>query len=55
MNSHPYPYEVPGVDLKFIVHRLNVDPLYPFKKQKSRRSTKPHMEAVKGSGEVETC
>jgi len=25
-------YEVPGVDLEFIVHKLNVDPLFPPKK-----------------------
>ena len=41
------PYEVPGVDLAFITHRLNVDPLVPPKKQKPRRSTKPHVEAMK--------
>ena len=40
------PYEVPGVDPKFIMHRLNVDPLYPPKKQKLRRSAKPHEEAM---------
>ena len=22
-------YEVPGVDLEFVVHKLNVDPLHP--------------------------
>lgn len=27
------PYDVPGVDLDFMVHKLNVDPLYPPKKQ----------------------
>ena len=26
------PYEVPGVDPEFIVHKLNVDPLFPPKK-----------------------
>ena len=26
------PYEVPGVDLEFIVHKINVDPLFPPKK-----------------------
>ena len=26
------PYEVPGVDLEFIVHKLNVDPSFPPKK-----------------------
>ena len=41
------PYEVPGVDPEFIVHRLNVDPLFPPKKQKSRRSAKEYVEAVK--------
>ena len=41
------PYEVPGVDLGFIIHKLNVDPLYPPKKQKSRRSAKDHVDAVR--------
>ena len=41
------PYEVPRVDSEFIIHKLNVDPLYPPKKQKLRRSTKQHVEAVK--------
>lgn len=36
-----------GVDLEFIMQRLNVDPLYSPKKQKLRRLTKPHMEAMK--------
>ena len=36
-----------GVDPEFIVHRLNVDPLYPPKKQKLRRSIRPHVEDVK--------
>ena len=36
-----------GVDLEFIMQRLNVDPLYSPKKQKLRRSAKPHMEAMK--------
>ena len=26
------PYEVPGVDPKFIVHKLHMDPLFPPKK-----------------------
>ena len=26
------PYEVPGVDLEFIVHKLNMDPSFPPKK-----------------------
>ena len=41
------PYEVPGVDPKFIVHKLNVNPLYPPKKQKPRRSAKEHVDVVK--------
>ena len=39
--------EVPGVDPEFIVHKLNVDPSFPQKKQKSRRSAKEYMEAVR--------
>ena len=35
------------MDPEFIVHRLNIDPLFPPKKQKSRRSAKEHVEAVK--------
>jgi len=41
------PYEVPGVDPEFVTHTLNVDPSFPLKKQKSRRSAKQHVEAVK--------
>ena len=41
------PYEVLGVDPEFVVHKLNVDPLFPPKKQKLRRSTKEHVEAVR--------
>ena len=41
------PYKVPGVDLEFITHQLNMDTLFPPKKQKSRRSAKQHVEAVK--------
>ena len=41
------PFEVPGVDLEFIVYKLNMDPSFPPKKQKSRRSAKEHMEAVR--------
>ena len=40
------PYEVPGVDPEFIVHKLNVDPLFPPKKQKPRRASKEHVDAV---------
>ena len=38
---------MPGVDSEFIVHQLNVDPLFPLKKQKPRRLAKKHVEAVK--------
>jgi len=40
---------VPGVDPEFIVHKLNVDPSFPLKKQKqkSRRATKEHVDAIK--------
>ena len=41
------PFEVPGVDLEFIVYKLNVDPSFPPKKQKSRRSAKEHVEAMR--------
>ena len=40
-------YEVSRIDLTFITHQLNVDPLVTPKKQKSRKSAKPHVEAVK--------
>ena len=40
-------YEVPRVDPAFIMHKLNVDPLVPPKKQKPRKATKPHVKAVK--------
>jgi len=40
-------YEVLGVDPAFIMHKLNVDPLLPPKKLRSRRSMKPHVEVVK--------
>ena len=40
-------YEVPGAYLEFIVHKLNVDPSFPPKKQKLRRSAREHIEAVK--------
>ena len=38
---------MPGVDPEFIVHKLNMDPLYPPKKQKLRRSAKEHVKAVR--------
>ena len=41
------PYEVPGVDPGFIVHKLNIDPSFPPKKQKPRRSAREHVEAIK--------
>ena len=40
------PYEVPGVDPGFIVHKLNMDPLFPPKKQRPRRAPKEHVDAV---------
>ncbi|XP_075674980.1 uncharacterized protein LOC142644207 [Castanea sativa] len=46
------PYDVSGVDSNFIVHRLNVDPRYPPKKQRPRKSAKPHIEAVKEEVEI---
>ncbi|XP_075653974.1 uncharacterized protein LOC142624325 [Castanea sativa] len=41
------PYKVPSVDPEFIVHKLNVDPLCPPKKQGRRRFAKEHVEAVR--------
>ena len=41
------PYEVPRVEPTFITHRLNVNPSITPKKQKPKRSTKPHMKVVK--------
>ena len=41
------PYEVPGVDPEFIVHRLNVDASFPPKKQRPRRKAHEHAEAVR--------
>ena len=35
-----------GVDPEFIVHKLNVDPSFPPKKQKLRRASKEHVDAV---------
>ena len=40
-------YEIPGVNPRFIVHKLNVDPLYPPNKQKLRRLAKKHVDAIK--------
>ena len=41
------PYEVPRVDPKVIIHKLNMDHSFPPKKQKPRRSAKEHVEAVR--------
>lgn len=38
---------MPGVDPNFITHKLNIDPLFPSKKQKLRRPAKQRVEAVK--------
>ena len=35
------------IDPEFIVHKLNVDPSFPQKKQKPRRSAKEHIEVVR--------
>ena len=40
-------YEAPGLDLKFICHRLNVDPSVTPKKQPPRRPSNEHVEAIK--------
>ena len=40
-------YEAPGVDLDFICHHLNVNPLTTPKKQLSRHPSKEHAEAVR--------
>ena len=39
--------EAPGIDLNFICHHLNVNPLIAPRKQPPRRSSKDHYEAVK--------
>ena len=41
------PYKVLGVDPEFIVHKLNIDPSFPPKKQNPRRSAKEYIEAVR--------
>ena len=41
------PYKVLGVDPEFIVHKLNINPSFPPKKQKPRRSAKEYIEAVR--------
>ena len=40
-------YEVPGVDLNFICHHLNVNPSITPRRQPPRRPSKDHTEAVK--------
>ena len=35
-----------GVDLEFIVYKLNVDPSFPLKEQMPRRASKEHVNAV---------
>ena len=40
-------YKAPGLDSKFICHRLNVDPSVTPKKQPPRRPSKEHVEAIK--------
>ena len=40
-------YEAPGVDLEFICHHLNVNPLITPKKQPPRHPSREHAEAVR--------
>ena len=40
------PYEVPGVDPDYILHRLNIDPHSKPVQQKVRQSAPVHAEAV---------
>ena len=40
-------YKAPGLDPKFICHRLNVDPSVTSKKQPPRRPSSEHVEAIK--------
>ena len=35
------------MDPEFIVHKLNVDPSFPLKKEKPRRAAKEHVDGVK--------
>ena len=37
---------MPGVDPEFIVHKLNMDPSFPPKKQKPSRASKEHVNEV---------
>ena len=41
------PYEVLRVDPEFIVHKLNIDPSFLPGKQKSKRSAREHVKAMK--------
>ncbi|XP_075662896.1 uncharacterized protein LOC142632352 [Castanea sativa] len=41
------PYEAPRVDLNFICHHLNVNPIIVLRRQPPRRSSKEHAEIVK--------
>ncbi|KAJ8648928.1 hypothetical protein MRB53_001951 [Persea americana] len=41
------PYEMPGIDLAIMCHKLNVDPNYKPVIQKARRTGVPQAEAVK--------
>ena len=38
---------MPEVDPEFIVHKLNINPSFPPKKQKPRRSARDHVEVVR--------
>ena len=40
-------YEAPGVDPDFICHHLNVNPVMTLRKQRSRRPSREHAEAVR--------
>ena len=46
-NVDVFALKVPKVDPEFIVHKLNVDPSFPPKKQKPRRLAKEHVKAVR--------
>ena len=37
---------MPEIDPEFIVHKFNINPLFPLKKQKPRRFAKEHVEVV---------
>ena len=48
-------YEVPRVDLNFIMLKLNVDPCILLKKQRPRRSAKLHVDVMKDEVERLKC